>query len=345
MANLLEEFEKLSNEYFHGGKADNKSDDNYDSEELRKGMNVEMEHTNDRKKAKEIARDHLEEHGKYYTHLDKMEKRLEKSAKADPGKKGKQTAADVLGGGFGAFASSVPATLAVQLPAMGGIMATQNIDKRMTKSEAEKLIREVGKEHGIKIKTRVGVNPGARLENAGWMPVTDMKAGDALQKKQIKAGDVGTIITDSRTPSRSTVAHELGHAIQHKKNILPRLPRVYGISLSPALAGISPIAAAALADPSKGTDRAKKIVNIAPWALMAPRLYEEGAATVRGLGIIKKRHGWRAASKGIPHGLAALGSYATIPLGAQIAGRIGLGLKERKMISGGRLKKEPETKK
>ena len=78
MGTLLQEFEKLSKDYFHGGKADNQPDEKYDSKQLRMGMNVEMEHTNNREKAKEITKDHLEEFDNYYTGLKKMEKGLEK---------------------------------------------------------------------------------------------------------------------------------------------------------------------------------------------------------------------------------------------------------------------------
>ena len=42
--------------------------------QLNKGINVEMEHTDDRKKAKEIAMDHISENPKYYDKLDKVEK-------------------------------------------------------------------------------------------------------------------------------------------------------------------------------------------------------------------------------------------------------------------------------
>lgn len=52
-------------------------------EELRKGMKVEMEHTKDKFKAKEIAMDHLWEDPKYYRKLKKIETKEdgEKSAK------------------------------------------------------------------------------------------------------------------------------------------------------------------------------------------------------------------------------------------------------------------------
>ena len=42
-------------------------------DQLRMGVKVEMEHTNDRKKSREIALDHLTEDPKYYTKLKQME--------------------------------------------------------------------------------------------------------------------------------------------------------------------------------------------------------------------------------------------------------------------------------
>jgi hypothetical protein len=42
--------------------------------ELESGTKVEMEHTDDKSKAKEIAMDHLAEMPDYYTRLEKMEK-------------------------------------------------------------------------------------------------------------------------------------------------------------------------------------------------------------------------------------------------------------------------------
>jgi hypothetical protein len=60
-----------------GGKADNKSDSNFDINSIHEGMKVEAEHTDSPKLAKEIAKDHLAEHKNYYPALKKMEKRLE----------------------------------------------------------------------------------------------------------------------------------------------------------------------------------------------------------------------------------------------------------------------------
>lgn len=54
-----------------GGMGDNTSDEDFDQSELEMGIQHEMEHTNDRNTAKEIAKDHLSEDPHYYTHLKK----------------------------------------------------------------------------------------------------------------------------------------------------------------------------------------------------------------------------------------------------------------------------------
>jgi len=66
-----------------GGKGDNLSEDDVDKNELMKGLEVEMEHTTNKKVAREIALDHLAEDPKYYTKLEKIHKE-------NPGKKRKK---------------------------------------------------------------------------------------------------------------------------------------------------------------------------------------------------------------------------------------------------------------
>jgi hypothetical protein len=70
MPKLKEIFE----DFVPGGLGDNTSSDEVDSEQLKMGIEIEMEHTDDPKIAKEIALDHLTEDPKYYTKLKKMEK-------------------------------------------------------------------------------------------------------------------------------------------------------------------------------------------------------------------------------------------------------------------------------
>lgn len=70
--------EKTSKEKLVGGLGDRQPDSKFDPEQLAMGVKVEKEHTLDKSKAKEIAKDHLMESPVYYTHLDKMEKKLEK---------------------------------------------------------------------------------------------------------------------------------------------------------------------------------------------------------------------------------------------------------------------------
>lgn len=62
-------------EKLRGGLADNIPLSSFPKKELRKGIAVEKEHTSNKKIQKEIAKDHLAEDSRYYSKLEKMEKR------------------------------------------------------------------------------------------------------------------------------------------------------------------------------------------------------------------------------------------------------------------------------
>jgi hypothetical protein len=57
-----------------GGLGDKKQPSDFDVDQIKKGIAVEMEHTDDPEVAKEIALDHLTEDPEYYDKLEKMEK-------------------------------------------------------------------------------------------------------------------------------------------------------------------------------------------------------------------------------------------------------------------------------
>lgn len=77
----LDKLNKVAEDKVRGGFGDNQPDKNFDSEQLNKGMKVELEHTNKPNVAKEIAKDHLQESkdfkgekgGKYYDKLEDLE--------------------------------------------------------------------------------------------------------------------------------------------------------------------------------------------------------------------------------------------------------------------------------
>jgi hypothetical protein len=66
-------------EELKGGKGDNRPDSDFDPEQLKAGIKVELEHTTDKAKAKEIVKDHLTESAEYYKKLKVMEADMEKS--------------------------------------------------------------------------------------------------------------------------------------------------------------------------------------------------------------------------------------------------------------------------
>jgi hypothetical protein len=62
-----------------GGKADTKTDSDFNPKQIAMGEKVELEHTNKPSLAREISRDHLTEFSDYYTRLKKMESEAEKA--------------------------------------------------------------------------------------------------------------------------------------------------------------------------------------------------------------------------------------------------------------------------
>ena len=67
----------MARDRIHGGRADGMSPADFDSRQLRIGTAHELEHTNDRAKAREIAMDHLAEDPDYYERLEAMEREAE----------------------------------------------------------------------------------------------------------------------------------------------------------------------------------------------------------------------------------------------------------------------------
>lgn len=64
-----------------GGVGDFRPDSDFDAEQLKIGTKIEFEHTHDKDKAKEIAKDHLTESPDYYKELKVMEDKLEDKGK------------------------------------------------------------------------------------------------------------------------------------------------------------------------------------------------------------------------------------------------------------------------
>jgi hypothetical protein len=70
--------DEVSPEAVPGGLASGKSDSEFDPAQMEKGTKVELEHTGDTEKARDIAKDHLVENPKYYDYLEKMEEKADK---------------------------------------------------------------------------------------------------------------------------------------------------------------------------------------------------------------------------------------------------------------------------
>lgn len=78
--------DEISPEAVPGGLASGKPDSDFDPAQIEKGIKVELEHTGDAEKARDIAKDHLVEIPDYYDRLEKMEEGADKKEQsaADP---------------------------------------------------------------------------------------------------------------------------------------------------------------------------------------------------------------------------------------------------------------------
>lgn len=88
MNHLKEVSDKLATKYdtsLKVGKHLNSPDSEFDPNELKMGIEIEKEHTDNEEIAKEIAKDHLSELPDYYTRLKKMEKEGEKDLEVQKG--------------------------------------------------------------------------------------------------------------------------------------------------------------------------------------------------------------------------------------------------------------------
>jgi len=72
-------------EKLKGGLGDNKEDIEFDEFELRRGMEHELEHTDDFEIAKEIAKDHLTEDPFYYDRLDSIKNAMREDSEVENG--------------------------------------------------------------------------------------------------------------------------------------------------------------------------------------------------------------------------------------------------------------------
>lgn len=71
-------------EVFNVGKHQGLKDSAFDKKQLKQGIDIEKEHTDNKQLSKEIAKDHLAEIPDYYTRLIDMEKKAKREGKYKP---------------------------------------------------------------------------------------------------------------------------------------------------------------------------------------------------------------------------------------------------------------------
>ena len=86
--NNIQKTNEIIEDEIPGGKGDNAVPEDFDPKEMEMGIKTELEHTDDKEKAKEIAMDHLTEDPKYYSKLkgaglaDELEESIRKEIRS-----------------------------------------------------------------------------------------------------------------------------------------------------------------------------------------------------------------------------------------------------------------------
>ena len=152
--------------------------------ELKKGVKVEMEHTNDVRKAAEIAKDHLWEDLHYYTKLAKIEKTNEISEASQSGTGYSNQTLDLL--------VANPET-GEQIKVRSALNYPQNHPaykaalKLVNANEPEKKAGDTRHKHIKRLKTRPKWNPGGKPETG-----TPIKPADHIETQPTATSQIAT---------------------------------------------------------------------------------------------------------------------------------------------------------
>ncbi|MDD5358404.1 MAG: N-6 DNA methylase [Candidatus Nanoarchaeia archaeon] len=155
-------------------------------EQLEKGSEVEMEHTNDHDKAIEIAKDHLAEFPDYYIELRKMEKKLEK-----------QSESKILS--FDEFKKKLP-DIASPFVGEEGIIFKAKYDKYSDKTKYFKHGRSNSKSISVKEAYDSYLHDAQKTESPDSMTAEEISDGTTPD----------SILADKLMVSESIVTDELG---------------------------------------------------------------------------------------------------------------------------------------
>lgn len=134
-----------------GGLADRMPDSAFDAKQLKRGIKVELEHTTDRKLAKEIAKDHLVEDPEYYEKLaaiegEKSKYRLEENPLKKIAELHPEDRA-IVGSAIGSAAGYMVSPAVAPIGAAAGHLAAKKIAQRKKNpGKKQRSLRTIAKE-------------------------------------------------------------------------------------------------------------------------------------------------------------------------------------------------------
>lgn len=344
-SSMIDFLYKQAKEYIPGGKAEGKPDSDYPKDQLEKGRIVEMEHTKDPLIANEIAKDHLEEHKddppevkEYYDKplfsKDLKEGGQEKKAfwqgfskKAEENVLMSNEEKNVATG-LAAFLLAPAASKEI----IGKLFhLVDNNEKLVSVAEGKDLANKIKASNKLE---DVGVKMMKYAPPSGSYYVPEKAAGYwdlpwGYDPKTVNIGAKGGV-------NPAILAHELGHAKIDSMDMkavkfLKTLSR--GLSDAGPVIGrrrvaLVPTVATALTSVAD-SEKAEKIAPYVAAGISAPLVLDEAAASTIGMYNIMKQKGFKEVIKRSPILMAALGTYAAMPIGLGVGSKLYINRRNR----------------
>lgn len=166
------ELRKLIEDKLPGGKGDNANPADFDQEEIKMGIEVEMEHTNDREIAMEIVLDHLSEDPHYYTNLKNAH------VEAKLGEDGAQIAKEILS-------------------QLGGNKFVAMTGAKNLAHGPDYLSFKIGKNSGGVTHVKIRLDKGKDLYDMTFYKVRGAEMKTLKDIKGVQVGDMAKIFTDT----------------------------------------------------------------------------------------------------------------------------------------------------
>lgn len=200
-------------------------------------------------------------------------------------------------------------------------------------NESEKIIDELKKGGNIKDEIRFGYSENPKSLTSSAYKLFPEKYRDKIVREFYPEGFYSDIAKQKDVldrggsvvhglPDKAILSHELGHATGKLSKSKPYQVAAGVGRLGMITGPLASIGSAYMGSKNEDGGKLEKAVTYGPAAIATPALFEEGRASARGLNMIRKADGLKAALKAAPKLGLAGSTYAALAGAPIIANRV-----------------------